>query len=115
MKMTYEQLVRAVNELGDSPADIRMGSRFFDFTQRHSFPTNVDLNALELARLVELGIVADPAARTEWNTQELQEDFTVEAFQAPFVVVVRKADGVKGSLQFDHSPRRYYAWTEHTA
>jgi hypothetical protein len=46
-----------------------------------------------------------------WNTKELQEDFEVIGFQAPFVVVVRKSDKVKGSLQFDHHPRVYYSFS----
>jgi len=47
----------------------------------------------------------------EWNTQELQRDFEVIGFMAPFVVVRRRSDGVRGSLQFDHSPLRYFNWT----
>lgn len=47
-----------------------------------------------------------------WDTKELQTDFTVVGFAAPFVVVIRKSDGVKGSLEFTHSPRFYYAFTE---
>jgi hypothetical protein len=43
-----------------------------------------------------------------WNTQELQQDFTVLGFMAPFVVVTNKATGEKGSLQFNHMPRYYY-------
>ena len=43
-----------------------------------------------------------------WDTSELQEHFTVESFLAPFVVVVRKADGAKGSMQFTHNPRFYF-------
>lgn len=46
----------------------------------------------------------------EWNTQELQRDFDVQAFSAPFVEVVRRSDGVRGTLQFDHMPRRYYSF-----
>ncbi len=45
-----------------------------------------------------------------WDTDELARDLAVEGFAAPFVVVVRKADRVKGSLQFQHSPRFYYAF-----
>lgn len=45
-----------------------------------------------------------------WTTEELQIDYEVLGFQAPFVVVRRKSDGVKGSLQFDHSPRIYYGF-----
>jgi len=46
--------------------------------------------------------------KAEWTTEELQRDFVVLSFQAPFVVVVRKADNVKGSLEFTHSPRKYF-------
>ena len=48
-----------------------------------------------------------------WDTEELQRDFTVLGFQAPYVVVIRKSDGKKGSLQFTHSPRLYFGWREH--
>ena len=46
--------------------------------------------------------------RTEWNTTELQEDFTVIGFGHGYCAVKRKSDGVTGSLDFDHSPRKYY-------
>jgi hypothetical protein len=47
-----------------------------------------------------------------WDTAQLQEDFTVEGFGAPFVVVRRKSDGKRGSLEFQHSPRFYWGFTE---
>jgi hypothetical protein len=43
-----------------------------------------------------------------WDTSELAADFDVIGFAAPFVVVTRKSDGVKGSLEFQHHPRFYY-------
>jgi hypothetical protein len=43
-----------------------------------------------------------------WDTNELQEDFTVVGFQAPCVVVIRKSDNVKGTLEFTHMPRFYF-------
>ena len=43
-----------------------------------------------------------------WDTKELQQDFSVDGFLAPFVLVTRKSDGVKGSLTFQHSPRYYF-------
>ena len=46
-----------------------------------------------------------------WDTQELQRDFEVRGFMAPFVVVKRKSDGVVGSLTFQHMPRFYYLFT----
>lgn len=45
-----------------------------------------------------------------WNTQELQQDFSVLGFLAPYVVVQRKSDNVKGSLTFQHSPRYYFSF-----
>ena len=45
-----------------------------------------------------------------WNTDELQRDYDVTGFMAPFVVVKRKSDGVVGSLMFQHSPRYYYSF-----
>jgi hypothetical protein len=45
-----------------------------------------------------------------WDAAELSENFDVVGFGAPFVVVIRKSDRVKGSLQFQHSPRFYYAF-----
>ena len=45
-----------------------------------------------------------------WDTSELQEAFNVLSFLAPYVVVQRKSDGVRGSLMFQHSPRLYYGF-----
>jgi len=43
-----------------------------------------------------------------WTTELLREEFDVIGFAAPFVVVRRKSDGVKGSLEFTHNPRMYF-------
>lgn len=43
-----------------------------------------------------------------WNTQELSQDFEVQSFSAPFVIVRRKSDGALGSLLFQHMPRFYF-------
>ena len=43
-----------------------------------------------------------------WDADQLRTEFEVLGFLAPFVVVRRKADGVKGSLEFTHSPRLYF-------
>ncbi len=48
-----------------------------------------------------------PEGKT-WSTEELTKDFEVLGFQAPFVVVRRRSDGVKGSLEFTHQPRVYF-------
>jgi hypothetical protein len=53
-----------------------------------------------------------PQVEQTWTTEQLREDFEVTAFAAPFVVVTRRADGVKGTLMFDHSPRLYHHWVQ---
>ncbi len=43
-----------------------------------------------------------------WDTRELARDFIVVGFLAPYLVVERKSDGVKGSLEFQATPRFYF-------
>lgn len=43
-----------------------------------------------------------------WDTAELNEEFAVIGFLAPFVVVRRKADGRMGSLEFQNNPRFFF-------
>lgn len=45
-----------------------------------------------------------------WDTTELQRDFSVKGFLAPFVVVVRKSDQATGTLTFQNHPRYYYSF-----
>ena len=45
-----------------------------------------------------------------WDTTELQRDFSVQGFLAPMVGVTRTADGVRGSLMFQHRPRFYFGF-----
>ena len=70
-------------------------------------------------RLAEIN--AEPGSREAleaqygqvWSTQELGQNFEVLGFRAPLVVVRRKADGQKGSLEFQHNPRFYFNWQPH--
>ena len=43
-----------------------------------------------------------------WDTDQLTDDFDIQGFMAPFIVVTRKGDRQKGSLEFQHSPRFYF-------
>ena len=43
-----------------------------------------------------------------WDTSELQGQFEVMGFMAPFVGVRRRSDGVRGSVMFQHDPRLYF-------
>lgn len=70
-------------------------------------------------RLAEIN--AEPGSRQAleaqygqvWTTDELSEDFEVIGFMAPFCVVYRKADGMKGSVEFQHNPRLYFSFQPH--
>ena len=60
---------------------------------------------------VRRAMLADPDRHPvgpRWDTAELQRDFEVLGFMAPFVVVRRRSDGAKGTLEFAHSPRVYF-------
>jgi len=46
----------------------------------------------------------------KWTSTQLQEDFDVLGFLAPFVTVRRKRDGALGSLEFTHMPRVYFGF-----
>jgi len=43
-----------------------------------------------------------------YDTRQMQEVFKALGFGAPFIMVERKSDGVKGSLEFQHDPRYYF-------
>lgn len=45
-----------------------------------------------------------------YDTSELQEEFQPLGFLAPFILVHRRSDGVRGSLMFQNSPRFYYGF-----
>lgn len=62
--------------------------------------------------MIETGQPAKDLEQAEerWDTDGLIRDFTVVGFAAPFVVVIRKSDGQKGSLEFTHRPRVYFNW-----
>jgi len=74
---------------------------------------------LRRQRLAEIN--AEPGSRESlearygqvWDARQLAEVFEFLGFMAPYVVVRRKADGVKGSLEFQHQPRLYFNWQPH--
>ena len=43
-----------------------------------------------------------------WDAAQLAQDFEFLGFMAPYVVVQRRPDGCKRSLEFQHSPRFYF-------
>ena len=48
-----------------------------------------------------------------WTTSELQRDYQVLSFLAPYVVVKRKDDLQEGTLMFQHNPRLYFGFEPH--
>lgn len=76
-----------------------------------------DIEAFRRARVAELNQAAGERLALEekhgqvWNTDELCAAFSVQCFTAPYVLVTRKADGVAGSLEFQHTPRYYFNWS----
>jgi hypothetical protein len=64
-------------------------------------------------------INSDPGSRASleakhgdvYDTSELQEAFSVLGFLSPYVIVQRKSDLTKGSMQFQHSPRFYFGFS----
>ena len=77
-----------------------------------------ELEAAQRVRLVEINANPNGRAALEdrhgqvWDTDELRRDFEVLTFCAPWVVVKRRADGVVGSIEFQHSPRLYWGFRE---
>lgn len=58
--------------------------------------------------LLRAKLVVAHGADNVFDTTQLGENFEVDGFMAPFVVVRRLRDSQKGSLEFTHEPRLYY-------
>jgi hypothetical protein len=75
---------------------------------------NDPTESIRRERLVEIN--AEPGSREAleqqygrvWDTQQLAAEFEIIGFLAPLVVVRRRADGLKGSLEFQHAPRLFF-------
>jgi hypothetical protein len=78
----------------------------------------IQLEAAQCVRLVEINANPNGRAALEdrhaqvWDTDELRRDFEVLSFAAPWVIVKRRADGVVGSLEFQHHPHMYWGFRE---
>ena len=72
------------------------------------------LDQVRVERLVEIN--SEPRNRDAleavygrvWDTAQLAAEFEVLGFLAPFVVVQRRSDRQRGSLEFQISPRLYF-------
>lgn len=45
-----------------------------------------------------------------WSNDELVEIFEIHMFDPPYVHVIRKSDGVRGTVAFIETPRLYFAF-----
>lgn len=71
-------------------------------------------------RIILSSINSKPKEREElekvygkvWDTKQLQEEFNVHSFLAPFCSVTRKSDQAKGAVAFQHSPRYYFEFVQ---
>lgn len=65
-------------------------------------------------RLIEINLIPGSREALEakhgevWTTDQMRSDFDAIGFAAPLIVVRRKSDGVRGSLEFQHDPRFYF-------
>ena len=73
-----------------------------------------DTESIRRTMIATKAPAADLAATTEktWDTDALRVEFEVLGFMAPFVVVRRRSDGAKGSMEFTHLPRVYFNFVE---
>lgn len=80
---------------------------------------NDQTEAIRRQHMAEINLVSGSREALEaeqgqvWDTDQLSDDFEAIGFMAPLIVVRRRADGVKGSLEFQHSPRLYFNWKPH--
>ena len=79
----------------------------------------IDLTELpRRQRLAALNVVPTDRRALEaqhgqvWAPGELNRDFIVLGFLAPYVALRRRSDGTLGSLEFQHHPRFYFNWQE---
>jgi hypothetical protein len=72
-----------------------------------------DTESIRRKMLAEGQPAIDAAAATELlDTDQMSALYIVRAFMAPFAIVQRKSDGKMGTLEFTHSPRRYFNFVE---
>jgi hypothetical protein len=45
-----------------------------------------------------------------WNTEEVATEFEISHFEPPYIYVIRKSDGIHGTLMFLDAPRFYFSF-----
>lgn len=55
-------------------------------------------------------VLQDQYGEQVWDSAQLLDTFEVSHFTPPYVHVIRKADGVRGTVAFNDDPRFYFAF-----
>jgi hypothetical protein len=58
---------------------------------------------------------AQHGADAVYDRDQLEAEFRIVSFLAPYVGVERKSDGVRGTMQFTHMPRLYFSFEPEVA
>jgi hypothetical protein len=123
MQVSGNSLVTALNELSSEHNVVPIIASLVVHLQGKPNPKEIkvpdETEPYRRQRLAEIN--AQPGSREAleaehgqvWNAEELSADFEVTGFLAPFVVVRRKSDGKRGSLEFQHQPRIYFGFSPH--
>lgn len=67
-----------------------------------------DADHRQADEIAAIDLEADDGPR--WDTAGLIRDFEVTGFAAPFVVVIRKSDRQRGTLEYVSWPRTYFGF-----
>lgn len=77
----------------------------------HVMLRNVIKDQLALRGLDEIrSVLREQYGENVWNSEELLDTFEVSHFEPPYVHVIRKVDGVHGTVAFNDNPRLYFAF-----
>lgn len=58
----------------------------------------------------EIRAMLEVSGRQVWTNDELLETFEVSHFEPPYVHVIRKEDGQRGTIMFIDTPRFYFSF-----
>lgn len=79
----------------------------------HVMLRNVIKEQLDRRGLDEIrAVLQEQYGEQVWNSEQLLDTFEVSHFDPPYVHVIRKSDGVRGTVAFNDEPRLYFAFRQ---
>ena len=57
-------------------------------------------------------VLQDQYDEQVWDSEQLLDTFEVSHFEPPYVHVIRKSDGARGTVAFNDDPRFYFAFRQ---